>query len=619
MVSEQLICGPQAKDFPVPRSFHLPQPRLISLERAEQACETDQTHAATGGTRMIARFGATFWWSAAPFALLLTGAPAIAADIEAKSMIDSVLVAPGAAMITRKVSVDVPAGSHDIILAGLPQTLDPSSLRVDSVAIGKVSMGAVAMRQDPLNRPPEASGAVAERLTTLRANRERKLAEIAALQGKQRMIEAIGAQAPAILGGKDKPVDPAEWPKAWEAVGKGLEQVAHQLRETQTALRSIDQEIAAISRSAGGQRPAVERVATIPVESAEATRLQMTITYRVSGVSWQPAYDAVLETRGAKPALTFMRRAMVTQRTGEDWKDVALAFTTTDLTHGAAAPDLPPLRAGFNEPRAVAEAMVARPAPMVRRRSAQEADSAMAEPEKQAQPAGSQEASAPVEQQKARLETSGYAVRFSAPGRITLAADGSSRSFFLTSREVEPTLQAKAVPSIEPRAFLEANFANDETVPLLTGAVTLVRDGVFVGQTGVTATAPGDTLNLGFGLDDRIRVTRTPIRRRETDATWLQGSRGDLREFRTVIRNLHDKPIRITMVDQIPFSENAALTVELLANSTPPTERNPKDRRGLLHWTHDYKPGEEREIRHGYRMRWPNDREIIFEPAPVPR
>lgn len=559
---------------------------------------------------MIGRFKGHFCWSAAPFALLMSAAPALAADIEAKSVIGQVLVAPGAAVITRKVSVDVPAGSHDVVLPGLPQTLDPTSLRVDAVAAGKVSIGAIAMRQGPLNRPPEASGAVAERLAALRSNRERKQAEMAALQGKQRMIEAIGAQAPAILGGKDKPVDPAEWPKAWEAVGKGLEQVAHELREAQATLRTIDQEIAAISRSAGGQRPAVERVATVPVEAAEATRLQMTITYRVSGVSWQPAYDAVLETRGAKPALTFMRRAMVTQRTGEDWKDVALAFTTTDLTHGAAAPELPPLRAGFNEPRPFADATVARPAPMARGRAALEAAP---------QAAASEKAAQPVEQQQAQLETSGYAVRFSAPGRITLAADGSSRSFFLASREVEPTLQAKAVPSIEPRAFLEANFANDETVPLLTGQVTLVRDGVFVGQTAVAATAPGDTLNLGFGLDDRIRVTRTPIRRRETDATWLQGNRGDLREFRTVIRNLHDKPIRITMVDQIPFSENAALTVELLANSTPPTERNPKDRRGLLHWTHEYKAGEEREIRHGYRMRWPNDREIIFEPAPVPR
>jgi Domain of unknown function (DUF4139) len=109
-------------------------------------------------------------------------------------------------------------------------------------------------------------------------------------------------------------------------------------------------------------------------------------------------------------------------------------------------------------------------------------------------------------------------------------------------------------------------------------------------------------------------VTRAPVRRREVEATWVQGNRTDLREFRTVVKNLHDRPMRITILDQTPYAENAAITVETLPNMTPPTERNPQDRRGVVAWTHDYKPGEEREIRHGFRMRWPGDREIMLEP-----
>jgi Domain of unknown function (DUF4139) len=118
-----------------------------------------------------------------------------------------------------------------------------------------------------------------------------------------------------------------------------------------------------------------------------------------------------------------------------------------------------------------------------------------------------------------------------------------------------------------------------------------------------------------------VKVTRAPVRRREVEPSWTQGGRSDLREFRTVVKNLHDRPMRISVQDQTPFAENAAITVETLPNMTPPTERNPQDRRGVVGWTYEYKPGEEREIRHGFRMRWPGDRELVLEPqaGPTPR
>ncbi len=48
------------------------------------------------------------------------------------------------------------------------------------------------------------------------------------------------------------------------------------------------------------------------------------------------------------------------------------------------------------------------------------------------------------------------------------------------------------------------------------------------------------------------------------------------------MKNLHERPMRVTVLDQIPFSENAAITVEPLPNATQPTERNPQDKRGVV-------------------------------------
>ncbi len=34
-------------------------------------------------------------------------------------------------------------------------------------------------------------------------------------------------------------------------------------------------------------------------------------------------------------------------------------------------------------------------------------------------------------------------------------------------------------------------------------------------------------------------------------------------------------------------------------------------------WTWDYAPGEQKEIRLGYRVKWPADRELMYEPRPI--
>ncbi len=558
-------------------------------------------------------------------ALLLGVSPLCAAEITASSKIDGVIVYPGVAAITRIVEVDVPAGQHTLVIAGLPQSLDPNSLRVEGISTGQLQIGSVEMRTQPIAGVTQPAGEVAQRLRKLQEDRVKKAAEVQALTSKQAMITAIGQQAPSILGGKDKPLDPAEWSKAWDAVGAGLQKVAEELTAVNSGLRAIDEEIAAISRQGGaGPRAGVTRAANISVEAATGAKATLKLTYQVGGVSWRPSYDAALATGSAqvKPKLALVRRAVISQRTGEDWSDVTLAVSTAQARGGTAAPDVPPIRVAFNEPSAITQN-----APSLRSRAlpapasvpniigALQVDQAWGT----AKTAEALAAPAPIAQQQAQVEVAGFSAQFVVPGRVSITTDGSTRSFRLGSRDIEPTLGVKAAPGIDPKAFLELRFTNEEEAPLLPGEVALTRDGVFVGQGRVGQVASGDTVDLGFGADDKVKVTRVPVRRRETEASWTQGQRGDLREFKTTVKSLHDRPMRITVLDQTPFSENTAITVETIPNMTAPTEKNLLDKRGVLAWSYDYKPGEEKEIRHGFRMRWPNERELVLEPQAVIR
>ena len=69
----------------------------------------------------------------------------------------------------------------------------------------------------------------------------------------------------------------------------------------------------------------------------------------------------------------------------------------------------------------------------------------------------------------------------------------------------------------------------------------------------------------------------------------------------------------------MPYAENTAITVEQLRETTPLTERQVEDKRGVMERTWDYQPGESREVRLGYRLKWPAEREIKAEPKPLGR
>ena len=73
--------------------------------------------------------------------------------------------------------------------------------------------------------------------------------------------------------------------------------------------------------------------------------------------------------------------------------------------------------------------------------------------------------------------------------------------------------------------------------------------------------------------------------------------------------------IRIEVEDQIPVSETEDVKVELLSATTPPTGRDVRDRRGVLAWAFDAKPGEAREIKLAWRVRWPAEKAIVYAPV----
>jgi len=539
-------------------------------------------------------------------ALTASLAPALAGVIQPGSRLTDVTVYPDAAILKREITVEVPAGSHEILIPDLPATLDPASLRIEGAAEGKLSIGNLDLRAKAAGEDenPERT----KKLNALRLEKDRLSDRIDAVEGKKAMIQR--AANPADKEGR---LDPAQWASAWEIVGKGLQTANDELRGLRIEEAKIDAEIAALEnpetlmRMPGG---APRRAVTIAVEAQGPTKARLTLSYRVRQAGWRPVYDARLITRNPQPALEITRRALLRQNTGEDWNNAQVTLATTPIGRGNTAPQLSGERIGFEPPpappRPLAKAMAA-PPPESRMRA--EVMAMAAAPAREALTDA-----APIEEIGAAFEAGNFQGEFRIPGAVTLPSGGVEKSFRLGGDKPEVTLSLRAAPAVDPTAYLEAAFKVPGEAPLLPGEVLLTRDETFVGKTMLPLTPQGEIARLGFGADDSVKIKRITVNQKTSEPGLLGSNKTARSEFRITAKNLHAFPVSLILEDRIPVSEDQTIVVERAAEMTKPDVEAPEERRGIIQWKPVLKAGEEKTFTTAYTIRWPADRPLRTSP-----
>jgi uncharacterized protein (TIGR02231 family) len=533
-------------------------------------------------------------------------APAWAADIDATSAVDAVTVYPDGASVTRLITLDLPSGDNTLVAKDFPLTLDPSSLRVEGEAGAKLTIGAIDTRP-PRAAPPVNLPELDKRIEALKDERANLDGAINAAAARRKFAERFAEASPAGLGEKGEARPIAEWRTAFAAVADEVASADTAIRDAERKQRDIDRDIARLEQDRA-QKPPSKLEVRIDLATAAATKATLRVTYTVRNARWAPLYDARLDTgaKDRKPALELVRRAEITQSTGEDWSNVALAVSTVRTARGGSAPELNSLIVQYPQlprpaaPSAQMDMAMPSAAPAARNLMGKIAE---ASPER-------------ADEQQASVEVGGFQVTFKIPGRVSLGASEGAKSLRVSTATIAPDLAVRSAPVRDPTAFLEASFKQSEDAPLLPGRVAIYRDGVFVGRGQMAAAGKDDTVRLGFGADDKVKIERTVVKRSEGSAGLIvTTSKTDERSFRTSVRNGHNFPIKIAIEDQLPVSENEDIAVEMLPATTAPTTTNLRDRRGVLEWAFEAKPGEVRDIAFAWRVRWPKDKGVVMIPA----
>lgn len=532
--------------------------------------------------------------------------PSRAADVDATSAIDTVTVYPDGATVTRVIAIDLGSGDSTLVAKDFPLSLDPSSLRVEGEAGAKLTIGTIDARP-PRAAPPVNLPELDKRIEALKDERADLQGAIDAAAARRKFAQRFAEASPAGLGDKGEARPITEWRAAFTAVAEEVATAETAIRDAARKQREIDRQIAQLEADRSAKPPSKLEV-RIDVASAAATKATLRVTYTVRNARWLPLYDARLDTgaKDRKPQLELVRRAEVTQSTGEDWSNVTLGVSTVRVARGGSAPELNSLLAQYLQvPKPQADMVMpsAAPAPRQMKSFAGKKEEALEQRER-------------ADEQQAIAEIGDFQATFKIPGRVSLGAAEGAKSLRIASMSVPADLAVRAAPVQDPTAFLEASFKQSDDTTLLPGKVAIYRDGVFVGHGKLSGSVKDDIVRLGFGADDKVRVERAVLKRNEGSAGLIvTTSKTDERAFKTTVRNGHDFPIHIAIEDQLPVSENDEIAVEMLPATTPPTAKDIRDKRGVLEWSFDAKPGEVKDINFAWRVRWPKDKSMVIVPS----
>ncbi|MEO0620503.1 MAG: mucoidy inhibitor MuiA family protein, partial [Pseudomonadota bacterium] len=446
------------------------------------------------------------------FSALVVGLalPVAADELDTPSRVVAATVYTRAAEVVREAKVSIPAGSHAVVLGGLPANLLADTIRVEGETDGTLIVGAVDTKRLFV---PEASSKTLERqrierlIEVLEDRSTAARDTIAAAQARKSLatnLATLPSQAPG-----DAASGPRRSPQDWQALG-GLIVAEFNvadaaIREANVSLRTMRKKIEDLRRQLASIAP--QRISRtqvkINVEAATDLTGTLTIRYQVADAGWSPVYEARLDAGNAQngPKLSLVRRASVYQSTGETWENIPLVLSTTRPGRSTAMPRVDTLRAEF------------RPKLSKTRRSGgimslETAQDAVVQPEPAAAPSAKPRSAGlrkAVTRRQAAVVDGAFQTNYVLGGRHTVASDDGAKAVDIDTLTFQPKLRVRIAPRKRTAAFLHADITLGETQRLLPGAVSLFRDGIFVGRVQLPVLVSGETHELGFGEDDRVR------------------------------------------------------------------------------------------------------------------
>ena len=379
-----------------------------------------------------------------------------------------------------------------------------------------------------------------------------------------------------------------------QTINKGKQAIDLKLGTNDEEIKRLERELASLGRDYKKIRKFIE----IVFNASRDQTITVETSYISGNADWTPLYRVAVPP--SLKAIDLTMFSNIRQKTGEDWTNVAVSLSNVIPLRGVTPPEPSPWTLDIPRFRSKARIGAGRVA-MEKALQAPAADS-MEEGVYEAVP--EEEATIAV----ARTKELPLSFEYEIPRKMSIESRDKETMLPLFDRTLKGDFFHYVVPKKSPLTFLVCEAKADKE--LLSGPLNVYFGGRYVGKTYLREKKAGEAFRVNLGADRDVKVSRIKLRDKVKEKFFGNIERDTVvREFAYKIsqENLKNKPVQLLLLDSVPVSRTDKIKIKDIKMNPEPTERNYRDREGVMLWNHRLEPGEHREITIEFVVTYPKE------------
>lgn len=330
------------------------------------------------------------------------------------------------------------------------------------------------------------------------------------------------------------------------------------------------------------------------IDAPEATTAKLQLSYLTQDAAWSPSYDIRSENTESPIVLTY--KADVIQNTGIDWENIDLTLSTINPSKNITPFDLQPWRLSIYDENKQLERQV-RMKPMPAAPVAMYEESMTASKKK----VGSGIADFVT------TANNGISLNYQITLPFTLKSTSKPSSLTIKQEDIAAKYEYTATPKLAEDVFLQANIENWQALNLLNGNANIYYGNTYIGNVKIDANRLTDTLQVPFGIDKNIQISRENNEKMMKKPSFIGSTVEQKESYLIKAKNIHPTPVKLTIYDQLPISEDSDIKVSDVDNKDAVINK----KTGKITWNVGLKPNEEIQIPFSYTLSYPKDKHIL--------
>ena len=485
------------------------------------------------------------------------------------------------AYITRLGNIELKPGKQSILIEGLSDSLDPSTLTVS------------------LSREVSGSNFRVEHYSTEQQDELRKEL-LSSLEKVQRKTAILNDQIELLKKNTDFTAKENISLKEMSDYIDGLPSKTEALYDEIYALKEEEKQL---QKKLNGKNKEVRAyIVKIDLQTEKEGTYPVKLRYFERSASWDPNYEI---RTGEEETASVLLKADIRQGTREDWKQVKIVLFTGDPSTSSEIPELHPQDLSFYQPR-LYKNTAAKGSAVAGMMATAMRDSAYVEEEAMGDQELMEDATEELHFGSAQASENDTMTEYELEGLYDLS-NKNPLTLELTSREIPCQYHVVAIPKADPLGYLAAEVKTSDIQDVLNTSANIFHKDTYLGNVYLSPDPSKETYDISLGKDEGIRIKRTQKKKYRSNVLLKGQTKVDF-EYEIEVSSRKSKTAKITLKDQIPVSQDKTIQVEVKDLSQGTLE----EKTGEITWEFPLDAGKTETFLLAYSVAWPKDKELYL-------